>query len=132
MPLFDYDYEKLVAYKPEVKEPADFDRFWKETLAEASRRSVDARFEKADFLLEGISTFDVTFAGYGGQSVKAWLILPAWKKGPFPCVVEYLGYGGGRGFPTQYLAYAGAGYAHFLMDTRGQGSTWQNGRYSGL
>jgi len=125
--LYDLDREKLVAYRPDMKEPVNFDRFWAETLRAARSSPLDARFDAADFLLEGFETCDVTFSGYGGQPIKAWLILPAWKKGPLPCVVEYLGYGGGRGFPTQYLAYAGAGYAHFLMDTRGQGSGWQNG-----
>ena len=35
--------------------------------------------------------------------------------------------GGGRGFPTNWLLYPSAGYATFVMDTRGQGSTWQQG-----
>jgi cephalosporin-C deacetylase len=36
-------------------------------------------------------------------------------------VVEYLGYGAGRGYPHQRTDYALAGYAHFVMDSRGQG-----------
>ncbi|HTF10379.1 MAG TPA: acetylxylan esterase, partial [Asanoa sp.] len=32
-----------------------------------------------------------------------------------------------RGMPLDWLAYASAGYAHFVMDTRGQGSTWRTG-----
>jgi len=44
-----------------------------------------------------------------------------------PCVVEYIGYGGGRGSPLNYLTWAAAGYAHFVMDTRGQGSVWMPG-----
>jgi cephalosporin-C deacetylase len=42
-------------------------------------------------------------------------------------VVEYIGYGGGRGFPTDWLLWASAGYAHLVMDTRGQGSAWLKG-----
>jgi cephalosporin-C deacetylase len=42
-------------------------------------------------------------------------------------VVEYIGYGGGRSFPTDWLLWASAGYAHFVMDTRGQGSSWSAG-----
>jgi cephalosporin-C deacetylase len=42
-------------------------------------------------------------------------------------VVEYIGYGGGRGFPTNWLLWSAAGYAHLVMDTRGQGSTWLAG-----
>jgi cephalosporin-C deacetylase len=42
-------------------------------------------------------------------------------------VVEFVGYGGGRGLPHERFLFAAAGYAHFVMDTRGQGSTWAVG-----
>jgi cephalosporin-C deacetylase len=42
-------------------------------------------------------------------------------------VIEFIGYGGGRGFPTDWLLWASAGFAHLVMDTRGQGSSWQKG-----
>ena len=42
-------------------------------------------------------------------------------------VVEYIGYGGGRSFPLIWLTWASAGYAHLVMDTRGQGSSWSPG-----
>lgn len=41
--------------------------------------------------------------------------------------MEYVGYGGGRGFPTEWLPFANAGFAHLVMDTRGQGSVWRLG-----
>jgi cephalosporin-C deacetylase len=71
--------------------------------------------------------FDVTFSGYGGQAIKGWLLLPAQREGRLPCVVEYLGYGGGRGLPLQWLGWSSAGFAHLVMDTRGQGSAWLQG-----
>jgi len=43
----------------------------------------------------------VTFSGYGGHRIKGWLLLPLQPAGKLPCVVEFIGYGGGRGFrPT--------------------------------
>jgi cephalosporin-C deacetylase len=42
-------------------------------------------------------------------------------------VVEYIGYGGGRGRPIDWLLPPSAGYAHLVMDVRGQGSTWRAG-----
>jgi cephalosporin-C deacetylase len=42
-------------------------------------------------------------------------------------VVEFIGYGGGRGFPTDWLLWSSAGFAHLVMDTRGQGSAWLKG-----
>ncbi|GIF63161.1 acetylxylan esterase [Asanoa ishikariensis] len=124
----DLSLDELAAYRyADEPEPADFDAFWSRTLSEAGRIPVAAEFAPYDALLRTVDTFDVTFAGYGGDPIKGWLILPADRSGPLPTVVEYIGYGGGRGEPLEWLAYASAGYAHFVMDTRGQGSTWRTG-----
>jgi cephalosporin-C deacetylase len=127
MALFDYPLEQLKSYQPPRVEPADFDAFWQQTLAEARRYPLDVRFEPVDYGLRLVESFDVTFRGYGGQEIKGWLQLPRQRSGPLPCVVEYIGYGGGRGFPTDWLVWSNAGYAHLIMDTRGQGSTWSKG-----
>jgi cephalosporin-C deacetylase len=125
--FFDMSLEELQAYKPERSEPEDFDAFWKATLAEARQHPLNARFEAVDFGLSMLDTYDVTFAGYGGQPIKGWFLLPAGNKGPLPCVVEYIGYGGGRGFPPDWVLWPSVGYAFLVMDTRGQGSTWRHG-----
>jgi cephalosporin-C deacetylase len=127
MAFYDLPLHELQTYQPVREEPRDFDQFWQESLAEARRHPLDARFVAADFGLRTVETFDVTFAGYGGQPIKGWLLLPRDRSGPLPCVVEYIGYGGGRGFPTDWLLWSGAGFAHLVMDTRGQGSAWRNG-----
>jgi cephalosporin-C deacetylase len=84
-------------------------------------------FTPIDYGLRQIESFDVTFSGYGGHQIKGWLNLPRQRSGPLPCVVEFIGYGGGRGFPTDWLLWASAGYAHLVMDTRGQGSSGSKG-----
>ena len=127
MAFFDLSLKELQTYCPDRHEPADFDAFWKSTLDEARAFPLDAKFEKVDYGLVAQETFDVTYNGFGGQPVKGWLILPTQRTSPLPCVVEYIGYGGGRNFPIDWLLWASAGYAHFIMDTRGQGSTWSVG-----
>jgi len=127
MAFFDLDLEQLKVYKPPRQEPADFDAFWQATLADARRHPLDARFEPVDYGLKTVESFDVTFAGYGGQPIKGWCLLPRHRPGPLPCVVEYIGYGGGRGFPLEWLVWSSASFAHLVMDTRGQGSTWRAG-----
>jgi cephalosporin-C deacetylase len=127
VPLFDLPLEQLRTYRPPRVEPTDFDAFWTTTLEAARAYPLEARFEPVDFGLKTLETFDVTFNGYGGQPVKAWLSLPRERREPLPCVVEFLGYGGGRGSPLQWLSFASAGHAHLLMDTRGQGSSWSRG-----
>ncbi|WP_436761771.1 acetylxylan esterase [Streptosporangium sp. V21-05] len=127
MPQFDLPLEQLRAYRYPGPEPADFDEFWAVTLEEAGRFPLDPVFTRYDGELRTVDAFDVTFAGYGGDPIKGWLILPADRRGPLPTVVEYLGYGSGRGIPLESLAYASAGFGHFVMDTRGQGSSWRAG-----
>lgn len=127
MAFFDFPLEQLQTYRPERNEPADFDAFWRATLEETRAHPLNARFEPVDAGLKLIETLDVTFAGYCGQEVKGWLLLPRERSGKLPCVVEYIGYGGGRGSPLNWLTWPAAGYATLVMDTRGQGSTWQPG-----
>ena len=119
--------EQLQTYKPQREEQPDFDAFWQRTLKETRMHKLDAKFEPVDYGFQNIDVFDVTFNGYGGQPIKGWLMLPKHRTGKLPCVVEYLGYGGGRAFPTSWLLWSAAGYAHLLMDTRGQGSSWGKG-----
>ena len=134
MALFDLPLSEMRVYKPEREEPADFDSFWAGTLADARSHAVDARFEPVDAALATIDVADVTFAGFGGQPIKGWFLTPRdltaspfLRDGRLPCVVEYIGYGGGRGRPIDWLMAPSAGYAHFVMDVRGQGSTWRAG-----
>jgi cephalosporin-C deacetylase len=129
MALFDLPPEQLPTYLPERQEPNDFDTFWNQTLSQARLFPLNVRLEPVDFGLTTIKSFDLTFNGFGGQPIKGWLLLPASASAqqPLPAVVEYIGYGGGRGFPTDWLLWASCGYAHLVMDTRGQGSAWRKG-----
>ncbi len=127
MAFFDLKLEELRAYRPPREEPPDFDAFWAETLRQARAFPLEVSFEPADFGLRTVDVFDVTFPGYGGQPIKGWLLLPRGRAGRLPCVVEYIGYTGGRGFPFEWLTWSSAGYAHLVMDTRGQGSGSRHG-----
>ncbi len=123
----DLSLAELAQYRATFEEPTDFDEFWSATLADARRYEVDASFEPVDTGLTAIRTFDVTFRGFGGHHIKGWLHLPAHADGPLPGVVQFQGYGGGRGVAHENVLYALAGYAHLMMDTRGQGSGWSVG-----
>ena len=124
MPQYDLPLTELRAYAPDLPAPADLDRFWSTTLAEARGHDLAATFAPVDSGLAVIETLDVTFAGFGGDPIRGWLHLPAGRDRPLAAVVEYVGYGGGRGLAHERVLWAAAGYAHFVMDTRGQGSSW--------
>ncbi|KQT97657.1 acetylxylan esterase [Sanguibacter sp. Leaf3] len=127
--LVDSPLETLVDHLPPVEEQPDFDDFWARTL-DASPVGT-ATFEPVDVGLSTVDVYDVTFPGWAGQPVKAWLLLPAASvespdsagsaDGLLPAVVQYIGYNGGRGIPYEWLTWSAAGYAHLVMDNRGQG-----------
>ncbi len=127
MSAFDLPLDELRAYMPDRAEPDDFDAFWADTLATSRSAAREPAFVPHETALRTVATFDVTFSGYLGQPIRAWLNLPVGASGPLPTVVEYVGYGGGRSLPHEWLAWASAGYAHLVMDTRGQGGTWSTG-----
>jgi len=124
---FDLPLAELREYAPDLVEPDDLDQFWSATLADARSHPLAAAFVPVENSLTEISSYDVTFAGFGGSPIRGWLHLPAHGTGPLAAVVEYLGYGGGRGLAHERVLWAAAGYAHFVMDTRGQGSGWAVG-----
>ncbi len=127
MALFDLPLDELRGYRSRSVEPEGFDAFWSKTLDEARAHELDARFEPVDAGLSTVQVYDVTFSGFGGHPVKGWLRLPSGTTEPLPLVVEFIGYGGGRGLPHENLLWASTGRAHFMMDTRGQGSAWGAG-----
>ncbi|MFI6492989.1 acetylxylan esterase [Streptomyces sp. NPDC050564] len=127
MALFDLPLDELRDYRSASAEPEDFDAFWAKTLQEAREHDLAARFEAFETSLKTVKVYDVTFAGFGGHPVKGWLTVPAWANGPLATVIEFVGYGGGRGLAHTHLLWASAGFAHFVMDTRGQGSAWGGG-----
>ncbi|MFD7025857.1 acetylxylan esterase [Promicromonospora sukumoe] len=121
MALFDKPLDELRAYRPQPEEPADFDAFWKQTLDAAAAAATEPVVVPHDAGLATVEVHDVTFSGWAGQPVKAWLLLPRHRTGPLPAVVQYIGYNGGRGVPWEWLTWSAAGYAHLVMDNRGQG-----------
>lgn len=127
MPLWDLDPETLVSYTPEVAEPADFDDFWADTLAQARSYDLGLRLEPVETHLALVEVFDVTFAGFDGHPIRGWLTRPRNAPGPLPGVLTCNGYGGGRGLAGGHLDWAVAGYAELFLDTRGQGSRWGDG-----
>lgn len=123
MPLFDLPLAQLRSYTSHVTAPEDLVAFWDETVEQTRAFPLAATFEKVENYLTVIDTYDVTFAGYGGAPVRGWLHLPATRPegASLPVVVQYVGYSGGRGLVNEDTKWAQAGYAHFIMDTRGQG-----------
>jgi cephalosporin-C deacetylase len=75
-----------------------------------------------------MQVYDVEFSGDRGDRIRGWYLLPPGPAdGPLPVVVKFIGYGGGRGLPAEHALLPAAGFATFVMDTRGQGGRWTVG-----
>lgn len=127
MPFPDLIQPELGDYVSRVETPGDFSDFWAQTIAEARGIGGAVSLVRVETSLRAVEVYDVTFPGFGGHPVKGWLVLPTQRSGKLPLVVQYVGYGGGRGFAHEQLHWAASGYAYFRMDTRGQGSGWSTG-----
>ena len=127
MALGDMQEALLREYRGSGEEPADFDAFWQRTIYEARAFGGAPSVVLVETPLDTIDVYDVRFPGFGGQPVAAWLRVPRGATGPLPAVVEFVGYGGGRGYPEESLLWASSGFAHLHMDTRGQGAGWSVG-----
>tara|TARA_R110002051_G_scaffold167627_1_gene238237 strand:+ start:9433 stop:10404 length:972 start_codon:yes stop_codon:yes gene_type:complete len=123
----DFPLDVLRSYAPRVHEPDDFDEFWTTTIAESRQRDSGHTLAPAETPITGIRIDDLTFSGYNGEAIKAWVMRPANSDGPLPTIIEFQGYNGGRGLAGEKLQWAASGYAHVFMDTRGQGSGWGGG-----
>lgn len=125
--MSDLSLAELERYRPEPEEPVGFDEFWAATLKESTQCEVLASVCPVSTGLRLTETWDVTFRGFAGNPVRAWFSRPAETPEPLPAVVEFAGYGRGRGLPHERLTWVNAGYAHLLMDNRGQGDQYGNG-----
>lgn len=124
--LTDLPLEELRTFRPVVAEPHDFDDFWARTLAESRALATASATAPAETPITEVIVEDLEFSGYGGERIRGWITRPRSER-PLPTVVEYIGYGGGRGIPGERLQWAASGFVHVLMDTRGQGSNWGSG-----
>jgi cephalosporin-C deacetylase len=130
MPQFDLSGHELASYDPPLEAPADLDAFGEQTLAETRAHDLQPVLARADSPFSVFESYDVSWRGFGGDPIRGWLHLPARRlpgDGPLPAVIQYQGYGGGRGLVFENVFWAAAGYAHLVMDTRGQGSGWSTG-----
>ncbi|KAJ1683078.1 hypothetical protein LUZ63_021694 [Rhynchospora breviuscula] len=125
MPHTDLPLAELRDCRGDVTEPDDFDPFWEQSLDQARQLAGEVTTAAAATPLTSLTVDDVTFGGFGGEPVRAWVIRSSDR--PAPTVVEFVGYGGGRGNPAEHLRWASAGFTHVVMDVRGQGSAWGSG-----
>ncbi|MFE2614194.1 acetylxylan esterase [Micromonospora chalcea] len=73
----DISLDQLRRYTPDVVEPADFDRFWRTTLTAAAATPVLVAVHPEPTDLRLVDVWDVTFAGFAGEPVRAGFTRPS-------------------------------------------------------
>jgi cephalosporin-C deacetylase len=127
MPWYDMPLERLREYRTSTPEPDGLDDWWARRVAEARALAKPPVITPhLPSVYAPLEVYDAEFSGANGDRIRAWYLRPAGDAAA-PLVVKYIGYGGGRGTPTEHLLLPALGYAALVMDTRGQGGKWTAG-----
>ncbi|WP_029145544.1 acetylxylan esterase [Microbacterium luticocti] len=124
--FLDLPLHELRAHRSTQTDPADFDAFWQSTLDAARTFPLVRSLTPVEVGLATLDVYDLRFGGYDGEEVAAWVRVPRGATGPLPTIVQFHGYGRGRGDAIENLLWASAGFCHVELDTRGQG--WSGSR----
>jgi cephalosporin-C deacetylase len=127
MPWYDLPVEQLREYRTSTQEPDGLDDWWARRIEAAralARPAVLTPHQPG--LYDPVEVYDVEFSGGGGDRIRAWYLRPR-DTPAAPVVVKFIGYGGGRGMPTEHVLLPALGYALLVMDSRGQGGRWTSG-----
>ncbi len=124
---------ELEAYLPPLTRRPDFEEFWQETRRRALSVPLEAKVEKIDHPAAAMDVYDVSYCGFDSTRISAWLIVPRFvKREKLPCMVQFHGFTGSRGAPSDHMAFAALGCAVLALDCREQGGvTGNDAAYSG-
>jgi cephalosporin-C deacetylase len=99
MPSIDMPLEQLRQYKPATYAEADFDEFWKSTMAEATGQPLNVELIPYALPARGLTCDEIRFDGFGGGRIAGWYLRPA-GAGKYPGLCIYHGYGARATRPT--------------------------------
>jgi len=128
MPWYDLPLERLRDYRTQTAEPDGLDQWWAGRLAAARELARPVELSRHEPDLYGpVEVYDAALPGAGGDRIRAWYLKPAGAGETPKIVVKFIGYGGGRGAPSEHMLLPALGYAVLVMDSRGQGGRWTSG-----
>lgn len=120
MPWTDLPLDELRSFRSSVIPAADAREFWAGRVAEARSMATESSIIPESSRLTHIDVMHLEFSGSEGHRIKGWVLKPAGENGPLPCLVQFIGYGGGRSLHHEWTLWPSAGWATLIMDTRGQ------------
>lgn len=124
--------KELFGYLPEQTKRADFDEFWEQTIKKAE--NVPLRPEKLLYDYPGnyVKVYSITYYGFDETKIHGWYIVPQFTgEKKHPCLINYHGFTGNRGMPSDFMVWAVQGIAVLSVDCREQsGETGNSAVYS--
>ena len=106
------------AHVSSAVKPPDFDKFWRDTLAETEAVALEPRLEPLPMRSrDNVEVFDVRYQSYGGLTIAGWYCRPRDVSRPLPGLLFVPGY---QGEPELTTHLAVAGYAVFSVAPRGK------------
>ena len=111
MPWFDLPLDQLREYRTDTAEPPDLDLWWQGRLdqARAAARPPTLTRYGAE-IYAPVEVYDAEFSGAVGDRIRAWYLRPTGADGHTPVVVNFIGYGGGRGLPAEHALLPALGF----------------------
>ncbi|WP_309122086.1 acetylxylan esterase [Paenibacillus sp.] len=118
--------EELHRFRPASEPPEDHAEFWERTTEEALGSAFVSERIEIETPMTGMKAYDVAFEGFSGTTIRGLYMVPAFTEGPYPCILTFPGYTGGKGLPEAYARWILMGVAVFAVDVRGQGGETGN------
>ncbi len=125
MGSIDMPLEQMRKYLPPLYREADFEPYWKSTIAEALQQPLNAELIPYHFPSKGVQAYAVRFDGFGGGRLAGWYLRPD-SRGKMPGVCFYHGYSGRAPRPLDLVSFASQGICVLSMDCRGQNGQSQD------
>lgn len=117
--LFNEKTKPLFEYTGISPKPADFDKFWDDSLLEMRIIDPKAEFIPAKWNFRNCDAFDLFYTGIGGARVHAKYLRPKGKEN-CPVIFTFHGYSALSEEFSTYLKYVCEGYCVAALDCRGQ------------
>ncbi|HBG76908.1 acetylxylan esterase [Eubacteriales bacterium mix99] len=123
----------LFAYRPPLTREADFDVFWRDTIAASESVPLNPKMEKYGYPSPYVSVYSVEYNGFDETGIHGWYLVPEFvPKENLPCLIHYHGFSGNRGMPADFMQWIMMGVAVLSVDCRDQsGVTGNCADYSG-
>ena len=120
MAWLDLPVDELRVFRSAVVPASDLREFWMRRLDEARSLASEVTLVDVESPLTQLRVQDLEFTGAEGHRIKGWVLSPRDADYPLPCIVQFIGYGGGRSLHHEWTLWPSAGWATVVMDTRGQ------------